>query len=143
MSLKNLWTFGWVLVGGCCLVFAGCGDNDSNTVAPLPEVDTTPPLVPTGLEVGLVDGSLQVTWTPNSEADLANYVVQRKIDRDGVWNQVSADTATMYSDVCRDRVYYRVRAVDTSGNMSAYTNPKIFLRSGGGNKLPTRPIEPR
>jgi hypothetical protein len=144
MSLNKLWALGWVLVASCCFVYAGCGDDESNTVAPLPdpEADTTPPLVPTGLDVELVNGSLQITWTPNSDPDLAHYVLQRRVDSDGVWIQVSEDTATSYTDVYRRHVYYRVRAVDTSENMSAYSTPRVYMSSNGGHKLPTRPLEP-
>ncbi len=145
MSMQKLWALGWVLVASCCLFAAGCSDNDSNTVAPLPdpEADTTPPLVPTGLDVELVNGSLLITWTPNSDTDLASYVLQRRIDSDGVWTQVAADTAASYTDTYRRHVYYRVRAVDTSENMSAYSTPKVYLSGSGGSKLPTRPLEPR
>ena len=96
--------------------------------------DTFPPHTPSGLEgipggATAADRSIDLSWTPNTDADLAGYIVYRQeIDLKGV----AAGTATRlnvtpvvgpaYRDqtaVAGHRYAYRVTAVDTAGNESA------------------------
>ena len=93
-----------------------------------------PPHAPTGLEavpggVTAADRSIDLSWTPNTEADLAGYIVYRQeIASKGV----AAGTATrlnptpVVGPAYRDqtatagrRYAYFVTAVDTAGNESA------------------------
>jgi hypothetical protein len=96
--------------------------------------DIFPPHAPSGLEAvpggaTAADRSIDLSWTPNTEDDLAGYFVYRQdIDSKGV----VAGTATRlnvtpvvgpaYRDqtaVAGRRYAYRVTAVDTAGNESA------------------------
>jgi hypothetical protein len=96
-------------------------------------VDTTDifaPSVPHGL--GLVftaaTHTMDLSWMPNTEPDLAGYLVDRSQD-DGPWQQISpADPVTVpaYSDITAQpghKYLYAVRAVDTHGNRSARSAP--------------------
>lgn len=93
-----------------------------------------PPHTPSGLEAvpggaTAADRSIDLSWTPNTEPDLAGYIVYRQeIDSKGV----AAGTATrlnatpVVGPAYRDqtamagrRYAYRVTAVDTAGNESA------------------------
>jgi fibronectin type 3 domain-containing protein len=96
--------------------------------------DTFPPHAPSGLEavpggVTAADRSIDLSWTPDTDADLAGYFVYRQeVDEKGV----VASTATRlnltpvagpaYRDqtaMAGHRYAYRVTAVDTAGNESA------------------------
>ncbi|MEI9981584.1 MAG: fibronectin type III domain-containing protein [Edaphobacter sp.] len=100
--------------------------------------DIFPPRVPTGLEAlpgGLspTDRSIDLSWTPNSDSDLAGYFVYRQdVDSSGA----VAATATRLNQTpvvgpaYRDqtakpgrRYSYRVSAVDQAGNESPTSEP--------------------
>jgi hypothetical protein len=96
--------------------------------------DTFPPHAPSGLEAipggaTAADRSIDLSWAPDTDADLAGYIVYRQeVDEKGV----VAGTATRlnltpvvgpaYRDqtaIAGHRYAYRVTAVDTAGNESA------------------------
>jgi hypothetical protein len=96
--------------------------------------DTFPPQAPSGLEAvpggtTAADRSIDLSWTPDTDADLAGYIVYRQeVNERGV----VAGTATRlnltpvagpaYRDqtaMAGHRYAYRVTAVDTAGNESA------------------------
>jgi hypothetical protein len=96
--------------------------------------DTFPPHTPSGLEAvpggaTAADRSIDLSWTPDTDADLAGYIVYRQeVDE----RSVVAGTATRlnitpvagpaYRDqtaIAGHRYAYRVTAVDTAGNESA------------------------
>jgi hypothetical protein len=100
--------------------------------------NTFPPHTPSGLETvpggaTPADRSLDLSWTPNTDPDLAGYIVYRQeIDSKGV----AAGTATRlnanpvvgpaYRDqtaVAGHRYAYRVTAVDSAGNESQPSEP--------------------
>ncbi|MGY1764193.1 fibronectin type III domain-containing protein [Geodermatophilus sp. SYSU D00779] len=77
--------------------------------------DLTPPAAPTGLVGDRGDGRAGLSWTANTEPDLASY----RVLRDGV--EVAAVTGTTYLDpgLTNDRTYtYTLVAVDGHGNRS-------------------------
>jgi hypothetical protein len=96
--------------------------------------DIFPPHVPTGLEAipggaTAADRSIDLSWTPNTDADLAGYIVYRQeIDSKGVvtgtvtrLNQTPV-VGPAYRDqtaMAGRRYAYHVTAVDTAGNESA------------------------
>lgn len=96
--------------------------------------DIFPPAVPTGLEavpggVAASDRSIDLSWTPDTELDLAGYFVYRQeVSPEGALagasirlNQTPVPEPA-YRDstaVAGQRYAYRVTAVDTSGNESA------------------------
>jgi hypothetical protein len=96
----------------------------SGEVSIRPE-DKFPPAIPAGLHATPSPGSVELSWDPNTEPDLAGYRVYRASGGD--FEKV-ADVATIpsYSDkkVERGKTYkYVVTAVDRSGNESPRTQP--------------------
>ena len=78
--------------------------------------DLTPPAVPAGFTGAAGDGRVDLTWTANTEPDLARYVLRR----DGVRVTIPAGTAYSDTGLVNDRSYtYTLVAVDGHGNASA------------------------
>ncbi|WP_139173540.1 fibronectin type III domain-containing protein [Geodermatophilus telluris] len=87
--------------------------------------DLTAPATPAGLRAVAGDGRVVLSWTANSEPDLAAYVVLRN----GV--EVARVTGTSWTDtgVVNDTTYpYRLAAVDGHGNTSAASDPAVTAR---------------
>ncbi|MGN6325271.1 pectinesterase family protein [Pseudolysinimonas sp.] len=91
--------------------------------------DSTPPKAPSSPKVAVIPtGGVTVSWKANAEADLAGYLVMKRNGDDVYvpWTPTgSASTLVTpsFSDLSvveGDTDYYRVRAVDTSGNQSSY-----------------------
>ena len=105
---------------------SGCGKSAAPTSA-VPTLDTAPPQAPSGLTVVTdpASGLEVLQWSPNSEADLARYQIclySPSPDRDNAYLPVAEATqASMWLPTVGESVtyYYRVRAVDQSGNASA------------------------
>ncbi len=97
--------------------------------------NTFPPHAPTGLEAipGGATRSIDLSWTPDTDPDLAGYNVYRQdIDSQGVAAGTAARlnqtpvVGPAYRDqtaVAGHRYAYRVTAVDTAGNESAPSDP--------------------
>jgi hypothetical protein len=96
--------------------------------------DTFPPHTPSGLEAvpggaTAADRTIDLSWTPDSDADLAGYFVYRQeVDPKGVVTSTVTrlNTTPVAGPAYRDqtalaghRYTYRVTAVDTAGNESA------------------------
>jgi hypothetical protein len=96
--------------------------------------DIFPPQTPSGLEAvpggaNAFDRSIDLSWTPNSDTDLAGYFVYRQeIDLSGVVTATVTrlNTTPVVGPAYRDqtamagrRYAYHVTAVDTAGNESA------------------------
>ncbi len=91
--------------------------------------DVFPPSVPTGLAAVATAGengaapAIDLSWQPNTESDLAGYVVYRR-EGDGDWKRVTGATATIEpafhdAQVQPGHVYhYAVSAVDKGGHES-------------------------
>ncbi len=90
-----------------------------------PAPDTTPPSQPTGLTA--VPGRTQVTLTWNAPAetdDVNNYEVWRSTSATSGFAQAGTPTGTTFtvgSLSRRTTYYFRVRAVDTSGNIGPFS----------------------
>lgn len=92
--------------------------------------DTTIPADPTGLAASAVEFDvINLTWDANGESDLSHYIVQRADDAAFTVNLVTLGLPTTNGTLLAPFVssglseqttyYYRVRAVDNSGNQSA------------------------
>jgi hypothetical protein len=92
--------------------------------------DVFPPAVPTGLDAmatagdGGIEIAIDLNWQPNSEPDLAGYIVYRR-EADGAWVRVSP-SAPLVGPAFHDnrvqpgRTYrYAVSAIDQGGHESA------------------------
>lgn len=85
-------------------------------------IDVFPPKTPTGLTVVFAGGKMNLSWDANLEPDLAGYHVYRSDD--GV-NFQKLNEELLKSPTFRDekvqpgkKYFYRVTALDTSGNAS-------------------------
>jgi hypothetical protein len=104
--------------------------GDSSGAATLVVRDTFPPAVPTGLDavanpVSDVNkvASIDLSWAPDIDVDLAGYLVYRQSSPGGEFVRLTPTPiiAAAFSDATatpRQRYTYRVTAVDTSGNES-------------------------
>jgi hypothetical protein len=107
--------------------------DDSDPIALTP-VDTFPPSVPQGVVAAVIGGGassspeVDLSWSINLESDLAGYRVYRSELQDAMGQLVTPDL--LLSPAYRDtsvqpghHYWYRVTAVDRSGNESAPTVP--------------------
>ncbi|MCU1382645.1 MAG: hypothetical protein JWL71_1342 [Acidobacteria bacterium] len=86
-------------------------------------VDTFPPAAPKALNAIPSEGAINLIWEPNSERDLAGYLVFRGVEPAETLRQITA--APIVEPSFKDTVQagvayvYFVRAVDRAGNSSA------------------------
>ena len=102
--------------------------------------DTTPPAAPIGLFATPFSGSVSLSWTANTETDLAGYNLYRSASLGGAYVKINTSliTALTYADgglTNGTPYYYVLRAVDTSNNESGDSNeasatPLISLGAG-------------
>lgn len=87
--------------------------------------DTAPPSSPTGLAASRLGDDARVQWSANGEPDLAGYHVYRATAQNGTYTRVNATmvTGTQFTDTAvpagTDQLWYKVTALDVSGNESA------------------------
>ena len=88
--------------------------------------DNDPPTTPTGLTATVISSTqINIDWNNNPESDLANYRVYRSTSTTGTYTLISQPTSSSYSDTGLNpgtTYYYRLSAVDTSGNQSPQTS---------------------
>jgi subtilase family serine protease/flagellar hook assembly protein FlgD/fibronectin type 3 domain-containing protein len=109
-------------------------------------VDNTPPAAPVGVQAMVDDSDVQLSWQPNSEPDLAGYLIYRgPILLNGNPNAdprsiVYTDASHLVEDLGDGSHDFRVMAVDTTGNVSDPSSPSNAEISGHPPKiLITRP----
>jgi hypothetical protein len=88
-------------------------------------VDTFPPAAPKSLQAVASVGAITLVWEPNTEKDLAGYIVLRgSSERDLQPIMQSPIPATTFKDDLAPgtRHVYAVRAMDKAGNVSAPSN---------------------
>jgi hypothetical protein len=133
-SLRTL-SSSLVLVTALALV-AGCGSNSAGPSAL--ELDTTPPPVPASVSVAVDHGTgvYTLSWAPSSAADLASYEVEAAVGSEPFAHAAqvssSASTWTLPAVETRRRESYRVRAIDTSGNPSGWSQSVEVMRGESG-----------
>lgn len=113
----------------------GSQDALGNTATPTASVTSAPskvdltPGTPGGLTVNEQGGVLHLSWSANTENDLAGYLVYRS--EDGInYYSVSSNplVANQYDDYGIERqktYYYRISAVDTA-NHESVLSPEVF-----------------
>src|SRR5437016_10904640 len=109
--------------------FKGVVEGEDSAVMTVITKDIFPPAVPTGLQAVFSEVSQQafidLTWTPNTEPDLAGYNIYRrtegqqamKINSDLMKTPASRDSAVQPGT----KYFYSVSAVDLRGNESAHS----------------------
>jgi hypothetical protein len=97
--------------------------------------DPSPPPPPRHVAVRAVEAGVEVRWERVASDDLAGYRVYRARTPTGVYEPISelipADADRVFVDAGADGLhYYRVRAVDVSGNESRPTEPRRVPGAG-------------
>ncbi|GIF18979.1 pectin methylesterase-like acyl-CoA thioesterase [Actinoplanes tereljensis] len=108
--------------------------------------DTKPPAAPSSAKATVATVGMTVTWAANKETDLAGYTVQKRNSDEVYVDYLPAAgakfTATTFTDPSiteGTRAYFRIRAVDTTGNISSYSavtaaNPMVKPATPAGLK---------
>ncbi|MDJ0838311.1 MAG: collagenase [Acidobacteriota bacterium] len=130
------------------LTISGPGSADATILLEGPysgSVDIVPPAAPTGLSAVAGDGRTDLSWNANGESDLGGYLVYRGTSSGGPYTRLTGSTVggTSYADTGVSNgttYYYRISAVDTSGNesvQSAEVNATPTAPGGGPPATPT------
>jgi hypothetical protein len=133
-------------------MLAGCANAPTEAV---PSLDTTPPPAPANLSASRDSFDHQIlTWEPSAAADVTGYqvyVYSPSPERDNAYLLVddpdSGDNSYQLPSVTvATEAFYRVRALDASGNRSAFSAaaPVTITPSasgGAGGRKPTNPPE--
>lgn len=101
---------------------------DSNAIE-LSQVDKYPPSAPDLLPPNSIPGRIALFWAPNSESDLAGYILYRSTDPNLEKEKWTKLTPTLYSKTTYTDTnvetgktyYYYVVAVDSAGNISDFS----------------------
>jgi fibronectin type 3 domain-containing protein len=129
------------LVSATLLVLTGACGNDGGQS--MPAVDTVPPNPPVGLQVADQTDRVLISWNDNAEVDLAGYRLYKSSDQEGPYNRVNDQVllCPWYHDqvIPMDVTFYKVTAVDESGNESAFSE-MIGIYFNTDNK--THPQQP-
>jgi fibronectin type 3 domain-containing protein len=126
-------------------MLSGCGSTAAPT-DPVVGLDTTPPPAPTHLTYSHdAQGNAVLVWDASAAPDVASYdvyVYSPSPDRDSAYLLVSTDANNNYvlpTVSTTTETTYRVRAVDTSGNKSAFSASADIITApagGGGDFTP-------
>ena len=122
-------------------VIASCGSDETLT-----PVDTVPPVAPVGMALNDDVNYVKITWAANAEPDLAGYNVYSSGQESGPYAKANDELlfCPWYYDspVTMQVTYYKVTAVDESGNESAYSDIMgIYFNKTGGRKGPSTYVE--
>jgi fibronectin type 3 domain-containing protein/N-acetylneuraminic acid mutarotase len=109
-------------------------------IAPVASSDTTPPAAPANVSASPGDGRVNVTWSANTEPDLAGYNVYRStssaVSLTSPLNGATLLKVTSLLDgglTNGTTYYYAVQAVDTSGNKATSTPVSATPAAPGGS----------
>ncbi|WP_129408096.1 hypothetical protein [Marinitoga lauensis] len=86
--------------------------------------DETPPAIPTGLTATGLFQKIQVSWNANSEEDFKEYELQVATDSGFTQNVITikvSATQFTYAGNTNTTYYFRIRAIDESGNISNWS----------------------
>lgn len=122
-------------------VIASCGSEQS-----IITVDTVPPVAPVGVAVDDEAHQVKITWASNAEPDLAGYNLYSSGQEAGPYGKVNESLLLCPwcydSPVTMEITYYKVTAVDESGNESAYSDIRgIYFNNMGDRKEPSSFVE--
>lgn len=120
-----------LMTSAIVFILAGCGKS-SDVVAPATALDTTPPAAPTDV-TGSFDPAGQrdyLNWTGSTSPDVAGYEVWQyesdpALGATGVLvatTDAAADNVALPLTSQAREVWFRVRANDDAGNLSAFSS---------------------
>jgi hypothetical protein len=130
------------LAAAALLGAMGCG-NSSDPTSANPNLDSNAPPTPAGLQLVSVPEYNELAWEASTAPDVARYQVyeyQPDPSRDNAYVMIGETTTASYRlpfDDGGTETFYRVRAVDESGNRSAMSDAftadvPVITRGGGG-----------
>lgn len=133
-------------------MLTGCG-NIANPTGLGSSLDTTPPPAPASVFASYdATGPANLLWEASAAPDVIGYqvyVYSPSPDRDNAYvladDPDNSDTSFLIPSVSGDaEVHYRVRAVDASGNTSAFSAAATvhFQAPSGGGGIDTIIIDP-
>ena len=114
----------------------GAESANSVVVSAVRTVDTVPPAAPGGVGALGESGGIRLGWTAPADADVAGYRVYRASSIDGTYsllNPTALITGTSHLDAATAPAqvwFYKVAAVDASGNESAPSDAVSAERPG-------------
>jgi hypothetical protein len=117
-------------------MFVGaCGDDSGQST---PVIDTVAPNPPVGFQLEDDGSAIKITWESNAEADLAGYNLYKSSSENGPFGVVNSQAllCPWYFDEMLPgaMTFYKVTAVDESGNESAYSQViGFYSRTGNRN----------
>jgi len=131
--------------GVVLVALAGCG-TDNPLTGGSSALDSTPPSSPTNVLAEQRSSDLVLTWDASSDADVQGYDVYRYSPdptRENAYVKVNVslvtDTEFPVADATAALAWYRVKAVDTSANVSAASSAVQGARPayiGGTDETP-------
>ena len=133
-EIDNDDTLSWLvtnLTNGLTYYFVIAAQDTAGLIGPYSaEVSATPvaglaPQPPTGLVASPTNGGANLSWNPNAEPDLLEYVIYRGTSSGGPYVEQDRDDATAWGDGGLTNgvtYYYVVTAVNTGGNESGFSN---------------------
>lgn len=88
--------------------------------------DNKNPTKPANLDASNVSGGVKLTWDSSNDNNIvAGYEVRRELTGSGSWSTIGSSGKLNYTDksvVSNKKYDYEVRAYDTSGNLSAWSD---------------------
>lgn len=114
------------------LVFLwGCIVNEYPGCPSCPEQDTEPPAPPRGFYSVTGDEKIYLYWIPNTEKDLAGYIIWRGFSYEGPFTKIAelSPYAESYIDYDVENgitYYYAISAYDTAYNESELSPENVF-----------------
>jgi len=100
-------------------------ESDATPAACKTLKDTFPPAAPKGLQSSPLEGAINLIWDPNTEKDIAGYIVLRGTSADSMQPVTDAPLqVTTFLDKVPsgERFTYAVKAVDKAGNAGPPSN---------------------
>ena len=101
-------------------------ESDLSVEASISPVDTFPPAAPAGLHATAGPASIELSWDPNPEPDVAAYRVYRAVGGGAFEKIADLSAIPSYSDKTAERgktYRYQITAVDKAGNESERSSP--------------------
>ena len=125
------------------LVFVGaCGQDDGGSQ---PTIDTVPPVPPVGVQIQTQGDLVAITWDNNAEIDLAGYRLYKSSFENGPFGVVTSGLVYCpwyYDEVLpMQMTFYKITAVDESGNESAFSQRVGFYFNTDRKTQPEAPSE--
>ncbi|MFA5857903.1 MAG: fibronectin type III domain-containing protein, partial [Elusimicrobiota bacterium] len=116
--------------------FDGTNTSVNTSTVNVFSIDNTAPATPNNLEATNpgTGADIYLAWSNNTETDLAGYNIYRSLDNPGAYNKVNVSLHPAPTDFYRDNsvssnttYWYKITAVDSSGNESLFSDIDVSL----------------